>query len=91
MIIILHTVTNFMNDEYTRKNRVAKMTLEMNLNMPYLIALGIIGVLFIMVLGDPDYSLASRIILYIFLGIVAYLMYQDYQKKKSEIQEIFED
>ena len=81
----------FMDDEWTRKNRIAKMTLEMHLHTPYLIALSIIGVLFIIVLSDPDYSVTSRAILYIFLGIVAILMYQDYQNKKLEIQEIFED
>jgi len=81
-MIILYPVTNFMNDEWTRKNRIAKMTLEMQFHMPYLIALSILGVLFIMVFGDPDYSVTSRVILYIFLGIVAILMYQDYQNKK---------
>ena len=66
------------------------MTLELHLNTPFLTAMSVLGVLFIIILSDPDYSLTSRVILYSFLGIVAILMFWDYQVKKSEIRKIFE-
>ena len=79
-----------MDDQWTRNNRIARLSLEQNLNTPYLSVLSVVGVLFIFVFSEPNFSIASRVILYVFLGFIAALLYWDYQNKKSEIKDIFE-
>jgi membrane protein implicated in regulation of membrane protease activity len=67
------------------------MTLELHLNAFYLTAMSVLGVIFIIIITDPYYSITSRIILYVFLSIISIMIYWDYHNKKSEIKEIFEN
>jgi MFS family permease len=79
-----------MCDEWTRENRIKRVSLQIQLIMPYLTGMSILSALLIFVYGSTIYNQLEKGILGIALIIVLIVLSKSFFKQKREIDNIFQ-
>ena len=80
-----------MNDEWTRENRIKKLTLRIQLLTPYMMAMSIFIALAVFIFGSSIYGIIEKdFLILVLIGGMIILGYNFY-KHNSEIEDIFKN
>jgi len=78
-----------MDDNYTRENRIKRMSLEIKLNTFYLTSMGVIIAIGVALKNEESDVFIKGISLLCLLGIGIFIA-NDYRNKRTEIKEIYD-